>query len=253
MQVTFKNQNQETLNGTLFGKNNRKGAIIFTHGFPSDSNKFSIKLLLFLLSLKGYKTLAFDFAGSGRSEGDFSKTSFFKQAKDIQASRDYLNHPNTILIGHSGGAIASTIYASQTKNPLNKLILLSMPNSCKEIEEFTKEQKQSFKQNGYITYNAKGQSHHKKRLNKTFYNEFNKLKLETYLKKVSKQTKLLLIHGSKDTLVPVKHATELINSSNTKKSNNKSNIKLKIIKGADHIYSNPLHTIKLSRLISKSL
>jgi len=81
-------------------------------------------------------------------------------------------------------------------------------------------------------------------LKKAFYDEFFTLDIPKAIQKYQKP--LLLVHGEFDEAVPLKDAEELLKIANKPKQ-------LVIIKGADHSFTQPMHFLKLMKVVGRFL
>ena len=89
------------------------GAAIFAHCFTGSKDLRVERQLIQALTDEGFAVLSFDFAGLGRSEGDFVNTTFTGNVGDLRAAAAYLSEavfPPALLVGHSlGGAAALSV------------------------------------------------------------------------------------------------------------------------------------------------
>lgn len=245
--ISFKNKHGLTIRGfvynPLFGSGDT--AILFLHGFPSHCSS-SAQLFCRVLSFS-YRTMGFDFSGTDASEGNFSDKLMSKEVSDIKYAIDFLEEKygfkRLFLIGISTGAIDAALYAHRDKRITGVVLLAGVHDLKKAVHyDFTAQQIASFKKKKYIVYNHPGKWYHGKKLKKKFYDEFFVLDIAKSVKKYKKP--LLLIHGDKDTAVPVKEAHALYEIANQPKT-------LVIIKNADHKFSKMLHGLQVVSQIRK--
>lgn len=232
--ISFQNNLNLTLRGTIFKPKKYTTVIIFCHGFPSSAEGSSPQRFAKILQHLGYLVMLFSFSGSGSSDGKFENKLMSQEVKDIKYAVDFLTenyeYKQLILIGHSTGAIDAALYAYKDKR-IDKLVLLGGVSKLNEAVryDFTDEQVRDFWKKGYIVYNRPKHWVHRKKLKKAFYDEFFTLDILGSLKKFRKP--LLIIHGEKDEAIPVhKDPQELFAAANKPK-------KLVVIKGADHRFS----------------
>ncbi len=239
--VEFKNEYNLILRGFIHVPKKYENAVIILHGFPADCDIKPFRALAKSLAFFNNLVLRFDFNGCGKSEGKLEDSCFTKDQTDIKAAIDFVkknyNPEDIILLGHSGGAIDASIYAhSDTR--VSKTILMSgcsdLKTNAKNI--FTKDEIESFKTKGYIEYNNPGHWWHKKRVKKSFYDELFTINIKKAIQNYKKP--LLIIHGSKDEVLPIENAYELHKYANEPK-------KLLILNGADHAYSKFKYGIKV--------
>lgn len=160
-----------------------------------------------------------------------------QESREIGYAIDFLTKnyafKKLILLGHSTGAIDLGLYAHKDKR-ITKVILASgVTDLTKAVHyDFREEDISSFLKKGHLTYKAPNSWIDKKRLNRTFYDEFFNLDLSAALRKIKCPT--LVLHGEKDELVPLEEGKEVYDALQAPK-------KLAIIKGADHSFSQPKH------------
>jgi non-heme chloroperoxidase len=106
--ATFK-----TKDGTeIFYKDWGSGqALVFHHGWPLSGDDWDGQLMFFLS--KGFRVIAHDRRGHGRSSQTFSGNEMDTYAADVAALADHLGLKNAIHIGHSTGGGEVARYVAQ--------------------------------------------------------------------------------------------------------------------------------------------
>lgn len=93
-----------------------RGTAVFAHCFKGSKDLRMERQITAALARTGLAVLSFDFAGLGRSGGDFADSTFAADVADLVAATDYLGEaiaPPVLLVGHSlGGAAVLSIAAS---------------------------------------------------------------------------------------------------------------------------------------------
>jgi putative redox protein len=117
--VIFVNEYQAKLTAYLFEPpEDAKYMLVVCHGFRgAKENGGRIFAFADKLQKLGIGTLAFDFSGSGSSEGDFSQITLTNQAADLKAAVDYVYAQYSlpiILLGRSFGG--STVLAGASND-----------------------------------------------------------------------------------------------------------------------------------------
>jgi non-heme chloroperoxidase len=84
--------------------------IVFSHGWPLCSDAWQVELKLFADA--GYRTIAHDRRGHGRSAKTYSGNDMETYAKDLAALVDALDLHNVVLVGHSTGGGEVVKYAA---------------------------------------------------------------------------------------------------------------------------------------------
>jgi pimeloyl-ACP methyl ester carboxylesterase len=243
--ISFKNQKGEVLQGFVNLPRKYDTALIFCHGFPGNAIGEGGKRIGKTFEKLGYLTLRFCFSGTSPSEGRFEDKLMSQESAEIGYAIDFLTEnysfKKLIVVGHSTGAIDLGLYAYRDKR-ITKVILASpVSDLARAVHyDFSDEDISSFLKDGYITYKVPGTWVDKKRLNRTFYDEFLKLDLPLTLKKI--KCPVLITHGERDELVPLKEAQEVYRLL-------KSHKELVIIKGADHSFSEEKHWKKVVKSI----
>ncbi len=86
-----------------------RGSALFAHCFTCSKDLRAERQLTQALTAQGYAVLSFDFAGLGRSGGDFADSSFSADVADLRAAAGYLTDSvaaPSLLVGHSLGGAA---------------------------------------------------------------------------------------------------------------------------------------------------
>ncbi len=98
--------------------------VVFSHGWPLSSDSWESQM--FFLASKGYRCIAHDRRGHGRSSQTWNGNEMNTYADDLAALIDTLNLKNVVLIGFSagGGEVARYIGRHGTKR-LSKAALIS--------------------------------------------------------------------------------------------------------------------------------
>lgn len=85
------------------------GAAIFAHCFTCSKDLRVERQLIRALTDQGFAVLSFDFAGLGRSEGEFVDSTFSANVGDLLSAAEYLTEAvaaPALLVGHSLGGAA---------------------------------------------------------------------------------------------------------------------------------------------------
>ena len=98
--------------------------IVFHHGWPLSSDDWDAQMLYFVE--KGYRVIAHDRRGHGRSSQVGSGHDMDHYASDVAAVVEHLDLRNAIHIGHStGGGEAARYVARHGKDRVAKLVMIS--------------------------------------------------------------------------------------------------------------------------------
>lgn len=231
--------------------------VVFSHGWPLSGDAFEDQMLF--LSSHGYRCIAHDRRGHGRSTQPWGGNDMNTYADDLGKIIEQLDLHDAILVGHStGGGEVVRYIARHTSKRVAKLVLIGavppimlktaanntgLPMSTfDEIrKQVLKDRSQFFKDLSGIFYGAnRSQSTISQGLRDAFWHlgmqgglkgiydcikAFSETDFTEDLKKIDIET--LIIHGDDDQLVPIensaKRSVTLI-----------KNAQLKIYPGASH-------------------
>src|SRR6476659_8931371 len=110
---------------TIYFKDWGKGqAITFSHGWPLNADAWDAQMLF--LGQQGYRVIAHDRRGHGRSEQTWDGNEMDTYADDLAALFETLDLQNVVMIGHStgGGEVARYLGRHGTKR-VSKAVLIS--------------------------------------------------------------------------------------------------------------------------------
>ena len=101
--------------------------IVFSHGWPLSGDAFEDQM--FFLASKGYRCIAHDRRGHGRSSQPWIGNDMDTYADDLAALTEHLNLKNAIHVGHStgGGEVARYIGRHGTKRVAKAVLIGAVP------------------------------------------------------------------------------------------------------------------------------
>lgn len=228
--VFFEDEDSNKLCGILSDKG-KTSIVVMCHGFSSSKDGKTYLRLEGILNENDISTFRFDFYGHGESEGKFENITLSKAVKNLLGAISFLKsigYEKFGLFGSSFGGIVSIIVASQ----INNLIFLALKSPvsfhlgrlvARNDEKTIKE----WKEKGFIYYDIERQL----KLNYSFFKDAEKINAYEFAKRINVPT--LIVHGDRDENVPIEQSKGL--------SRIIENCELRIIKGADHRYTNPEH------------
>ena len=179
-----------------------KLAAIFIHGIASDSSTFNqaLKYLESRKSLNDVRFITFDLLGSGKSyKSDDLNYDYRDQLSALHNSITNLKLDiPLVLVGHSLGTLIVAKYASEHKNDVKKLILISLPVYTKQDFE-----NPAFETAIKLFKDAVGLRNHKILEEKAFINSMEKIALNhhNYQMLQNLETSAIIIYGNKDQII----------------------------------------------------
>lgn len=101
--------------------------VVFCHGWPLSSEAWASQMLF--LTQHGFRVVAHDRRGHGRSSQTSSHNDMNSYAADLAAVIDHLNLGNTVLVGHStgGGEVARYIGRYGTERVDKAVLIAAVP------------------------------------------------------------------------------------------------------------------------------
>jgi non-heme chloroperoxidase len=102
-------------------------AIVFSHGWPLSADAFEDQM--FFLASRGYRCIALDRRGHGRSSQPWQGNDMDTYADDLAALVDKLKLTDVVHVGHSsgGGEVARYIGRHGTKRVAKAILISSIP------------------------------------------------------------------------------------------------------------------------------
>ena len=101
--------------------------VVFSHGWPLSADAFEDQM--FFLASRGYRCIAHDRRGHGRSSQPWNGNDMDTYADDLAALTDALDLENAIHVGHStgGGEVARYIGRHGTKRVAKAVLIGAVP------------------------------------------------------------------------------------------------------------------------------
>ena len=221
----------------------KKGTyIVFLHGFMSDLEGKKPRSFLNFSKKNNLGFLALEYSGHGKSSGKFTDGNISKWSKETSyLIKKIVKKNGIILIGSSMGAWIALNQILKFKEQVRGFMGIgSAPEFLENLmwKKFSNKMKKEIIQNGIINlkhgdyeYPISYQLIKDGRKNKILH------------KKIHYDLKVVMVHGTKDTSVPVIYSKKILKMF---KSNKK---KLVIIKNGDHSLSSP----KSLKILKKEL
>lgn len=217
--------------------------ILLCHGFTTSKDGRTYMRLERILNEKSYSTFRFDFFGHGESDGEFAEITISEAVDNVESAIRLAKdsgYRRIGLMGSSFGGFASILAAARSddvyrlalKSPVSDYLgLLIAKDRDIDIHGWKKE--------GFISFvGADGQ---RMRLKYDFFSDAEGKNGYASAEKIKVPT--LIVHGDRDETVPLEQsrkAAEII-----------PDCRLNIIRGADHVYSDPRHFESMLDRISR--
>src|SRR5689334_22114580 len=101
--------------------------VVFSHGWPLSSDAFEDQM--FFLASRGYRCIAHDRRGHGRSSQPWEGNDLDHYADDLAALIEHLDLKQAVLVGHStgGGEVARYISRHGTKRVAKAVLIGAIP------------------------------------------------------------------------------------------------------------------------------
>ncbi|NHV98469.1 MAG: alpha/beta hydrolase [Thaumarchaeota archaeon] len=207
--------------------------VVFCHGFTGnrvEAHRLFVRAAR-KMSREGIAAVRFDFRGSGESEGEFENMTVSSEITDLNSVLSFLLERNEVardkigVVGLSLGGAVSILTAA--RNQMVKAVCSwSSPAEFRIMSDGLKAFGADLKtvtEKGYVDLPSGF------RVGKDFFTDILKHDVLDACSKITPRP-ILIMHGSGDTVVPVKHAHMLYEKAGEPK-------RLVIIDGADHTFT----------------
>ncbi|TKY54477.1 YDL057W protein [Spatholobus suberectus] len=210
-----------------------KEIVILCHGLRSSKEDNIMTNLAAALENVGVSSFRFDFTGNGESEGSFEFGNYWREVDDLHDVAQHFHGANRIviaIIGHSKGGDVVLLYASKYHD-IKTVVNLSGRYDLKAglEERLGKDYMERIRKDGFIDVKRSGGSFDYRVTMESLMDRLNTNMHEACLQ-IDQECRVLTVHGSSDTVIPVGDASEFAKII--------PNHKLHIIEGADHPYTN---------------
>lgn len=237
--VVFKNRGQN-LKGILHtSKKKTNSCVIFAHGFTGNKREVHFVNCARKLAEKGFAALRFDFRGSGESDGLFRNATISSEISDLEKAIKFMKTKGYKKIGLVGHSLGGSVVILADKRDI-KTIALWAPgiHLKKSLIIILGKKISTIEKQGYVIFSWNGKGVELV-VGKPLWEEV-KNKYPNLIDSLAQiEIPKTVIYGSKDLVLLEDTSPEIL-----KKLSQSSN-NLKIIKDADHAFSNIKHEKQL--------
>lgn len=219
--------------------------IVFLGGFRSDMTGTKATFLEAWAKGSGQAFLRFDYTGHGASSGDFFEGSIGDWARDAEDAITALTAGPQILVGSSMGGWISLLLARRIPERLTGLIgIAAAPDFTEDsmFAEFTPAQRTELERIGYVDTPSDYSDEPYRITHRLIEDGRQNLVLRSPL---DLSFPIRLLHGTKDTDVPVSVALRTLNHVGS------PDVRLTLVKDADHRFSTPENLALLGRTLEE--
>ena len=204
--------------------------LVFLHGFMSDLEGNKPKAFYNFAKKNNLGFLALEYSGHGKSSGKFIDGNITQWSKDTNILiKQIVKKNNIVLIGSSMGAWISLNQFKYFKKQIKGFLGIgSAPEFLEYLmwNKFSKKMKKEIKKNGIISLEHGGYEYPI-----TYQLIKDGRKNKVLHKRIKQNLKVTMVHGSKDSSVPVIFSRKVLRIFKTNKK------KLLIVKNGDHSLS----------------
>jgi len=231
--LAFKDSEGHRVSGILaLPPSHTNRVAILCHGFLSNKNSTTNKVLTSLLLEWGIATIRFDFFGQGESEGPFEQITVSLAVKQVLAALDLVaskGYRRVGLVGSSFGGLVALHAASEWPSLSCLALKCPVPDFPEMMElEFGRHGTAEWKRTGTIPDVTGGPGRVK--LQYGFYEDCVRHLGYDAAKIITAPT--LIVQGDRDEYVPLHQSRRLYDALQSEK-------RLEILAGADHQFSRP--------------
>jgi alpha/beta superfamily hydrolase len=221
----------ENIDYTLHpGNDQGREVVVIGHGVTGNKDRPFLVELATAIAKTGIHVLRFSFTGNGKSGGHFSDSTITKEIEDLESVLKAIPEYTITYVGHSMGGAVGVLCASRNLR-ISKLISLAGMVHTEAFAE--REFGNEVPGKGFMWGEEDCP------LSKIYMDDMSNIK--TVVNTVSDiKVPWLLVHGSEDDVVPLSDSEDI-------KQMSGSNADLRVIDGADHVFSN--HTSEMADIV----
>ncbi|MDW3647726.1 MAG: alpha/beta fold hydrolase [Bacteroidia bacterium] len=227
LKLSFENRNGLQLSASLdlpLGEK-PKAYAVFAHCFTCGKNLRGERNISLALTQEGFAVFRFDFTGLGQSEGEFYKTNFSSNVKDLEDAASFLAknyEAPQLIIGHSLGGAASLMAASRL-DFVKAVATVGAPAEPAHVAHLFQAIEDRISQEGEAQVHIGGRPF---LIQRHFLEDIQQTDLGSVIKSLRKP--LLVMHSPQDTVVGIENAQKIYSQAWHPKS-------FVSLDGADHL------------------
>lgn len=210
-ELTITNPKGQKLAATIeIASDNKEHIVILVHGYASNRNRESTRLLSEELTRRGINSIRFDINGNGQSEGYFGDQTISSAIADLRSVYDHVKEmgfERISIFGSSAGGITTTGFALEEKDIFR--IGLKAPVSdypAQRLRKYGQEGIDKWKDTGFFEYVTSAGDVFKVRYD--FFEDSKKYIMYDKAKDI--EVPVLILHGDADTVVELEQSKRLV-------------------------------------------
>ncbi len=217
-----------------------RGTAVFAHCFTCSKDLRMERRMTDALARKGLAVLSFDFAGLGRSGGEFADSTFAADVEDIGAAAAYLGDvlaPPALLVGHSLGG-AAVLSAAASIASVRAVATIGAPADPAHVEHVLDGDLESVRRDGSGAVTIAGRTF---TIGRAFLEHLAQGEPKARIAEFRGAT--LLMHSPVDETVGIENAEELYRAARHPKS-------FVSLDDADHLLTDPAEAAYVATVVS---
>ncbi len=179
---------------------------VFAHCFTCSKSLHVVRHIARGLTGCGFGVLSFDFTGLGKSEGDFSETTFTTNVEDLKATIAHMTEEGmapSLLVGHSLGG-AAALHVAHELDQIKAVATIGAPFKPIHVAETFRAHHDTIVEEGQATALIAGREF---TIRKEFLEDLERCDPDRYIPKLG--AALLVMHAPLDQTVGIENASQI--------------------------------------------
>ncbi|MCA9000956.1 MAG: alpha/beta fold hydrolase, partial [Planctomycetes bacterium] len=240
--LTFQNRKGLELSAKLElpAEGGAREFVLFAHCFTCSKDMAASRNISRALSAQGFGVLRFDFAGLGKSQGEFADSNFAANVEDLVDAAEYLGQEfaaPSVLVGHSLGGTAAILAAAQIPS-VRGVVTIGAPFSPDHVLHVFHDVMPELEAKGQAEVTIAGQRF---TVGSDFVAAVRGQRIDDTVRSWGKA--LLVFHSPQDTVVGIENAAEIYKAALHPKS-------FISLDGADHLLSQKRDSLYVGNMIA---